>query len=95
MASKDLIVDDDYINSMGNYFLQQGEHIDSMINSYVSIMRTTKNKAISSGEVSKALGTYITYASKMNKQVGKISKNTKKLTKNFLSRIDAEDKYLF
>ncbi len=95
MAKKDLIIDDEYCKAMGAYFAKQGEQIDKLSADYVAILQEVKNKAIVSGDVSKALGTYITYAKKLNKQVGSISNVAKKQVDNFLSKVDAADKYLF
>lgn len=95
MAKKDLIIDDEYCKAMGAYFAKQGEQIDKLSADYVAILQEVKNKAIVSGDVSKALGTYITYARKLNKQVGNISTVAKKQVDNFLSKVDAADQYLF
>lgn len=54
-----------------------------------------KDKAITSGDVSKALGTYIAYAKKLNGQIGNISTIAKSHVTNFLTRVDTADKYLF
>ena len=95
MAKKDLIIDDEYCKIMGTYFAKQGEQIDKLSADYVAILQEVKNKAIVSGDVSKALGAYITYARKLNKQVGSISTVAKKQVDNFLSKVDAADQYLF
>lgn len=95
MAKKDLIIDDEYCKAMGAYFAKQGEQIDKLSADYVAILLEVKNKAIVSGDVSKALSAYITYARKLNKQVGSISTVAKKQVDNFLSKVDAADQYLF
>lgn len=95
MASNQLIVDDDYCRAMGEYFIKQGEHMDTVIAEYVSILQEIKNSAITSGDVSDALRTYISYAQKLNKQVGSISTIAKSHIENFLTRVDDADQYLF
>lgn len=95
MAKKNLIIDDEYCKAMGAYFTKQGEQIDKLSADYVAILQEVKNKAIVSGDVSKALGAYITYAGKLNKQVGNISTVAKKQIDSFLSKVDAADQYLF
>ena len=95
MASNELIIDDEYCKAMGTYFAKQGEEMDKLISDYIAILQEVKNKAITSGEVSKTLNTYITYVKKMNKQIGSISTSTKTQINNFLARVDSEDKYLF
>lgn len=95
MADNQLIIDDDYCNKMGDYFVKQGNHLDKVISQYVSILQDIKNKAIVSGDVSAALGAYITYAKKLNGQIGDISEITDTHITNFLSKVDSADRYLF
>lgn len=95
MASKNLIVDDDYCKAMGAYFEKQGEELDELVVEYISILQELKSKAIVKGDVSKALSTYISYVKKMKDKIGNISDSAKTQIDSFLERIDAEDKYLF
>lgn len=95
MATNELIVDDDYLKSMGTYFVKQGEQLDKLISEYISVLKEVKSKAIVSGDVATALNAYITYAEKLNKQIGNISTSAKKQIDNFVAKIDAADQYLF
>lgn len=95
MASNELIIDDDYCRAMGSFFTKQGEEIDSLVVDYISILQEVKSKGIMSGDVSSALSSYIDYVKKLNKKIGDISTSTKTQIDSFLSRVDAEDKYLF
>lgn len=95
MASKEIIIDDDYCRSMGQYFIKQGENMEKLISDYISILQTIKEKAITSGDVSKALETYITYAKKLKGQFSNISTISNTHVENFLKRIDEADQYLF
>ena len=95
MADKQLIIDDDFCNAMADYYVKQGEQLDKVISQYVTILQGIKDKAITSGDVSNALGTYITYANKLNGQIGNISTIAKSHVTNFLTRVDSADKYLF
>lgn len=95
MASNELIIDDEYCKAMGSYFKKQGEEMDKLTVEYIKILQEVKSKAITSGEVSKALSAYIGYVQKLNKKIGNISTSTKTQVDNFLARVDSEDKYLF
>lgn len=95
MATNELIVDDDYLKSMGTYFVKQGEQLDKLISEYISVLKEVKSKAIVSGDVANALNAYITYAEKLNKQIGNVSTSAKKQIDNFVAKIDAADQYLF
>lgn len=95
MASNELIIDDDYCRAMGDFFVKQGAELDQMISDYISILQDLKNKGIVSGDVSKALNSYINYVKKLNKQIGVVSTSNKTQINNFLTKVDQEDKYLF
>lgn len=95
MAGKELMIDDEYCNSMKTYFVEQGEFIDKRVAEYISILQNIRNNAITSGDVAKALSEYITYASELSKQVGNLSSIAKGHVDNFLSRVDSADQYLF
>lgn len=95
MASRELIIDDDYCRSMGTYFVQQGKQMDELTREYISILNEVKEKAIISGEVSDALSVYISYVEKLNDQIGKLSDSIKMQINQFLARVDSEDQYLF
>ena len=93
MASNDLIIDDDYCKSMQTYFMIQGEQLDKLISDYVVILKGINS--IVSGEVSKALSVYISYAQKLSEQFSDISSVAKIQINNFLTSVDNADQYLF
>lgn len=95
MADKQLIIDDDFCNALADYYVKQGEQLDKVISQYVTILQGVKDKAIISGDVSNALGTFITYANKLNGQICNISTIAESHVTNFLTRVDSADKYLF
>lgn len=95
MASKDLIIDDDFCKSMGTYFVKKGEEMDQMISDYISILQDVRNKGIVGGDVATALSSYISYASRLKKQIGNISSDVNSKINSFLARVDDADQYLF
>lgn len=95
MASNELIIDDEYCNLMGTYFVRQGEKMDQLAVEYVKILQDVKSKVITSGEVSQALSAYIRYAQKLNQKIGNISISVKTQIDSFLTQVDSEDQYLF
>lgn len=95
MASKDLIIDDDFCKAMGTYFVKKGEEMDQMVSDYISTLQDVRNKGIVSGDVATALSSYISYASRLKKQIGIISSDVNKQIDSFLARVDDADQYLF
>ena len=95
MASKDLVVDDECCKQMGNYFMKKGEELDQMISDYIAALQDVRNKGIISGDVAIELSSYISYASRLKKQIGTISSDVNKQINAFLTRVDDADQYLF
>ena len=95
MASNELIIDDDYCKAMGEYCQTQGKELDKIIKDYINILQNLKDKAITSGEGSNALNTYISHVRKLEGVLGGLSSPIKGEIIQFLSRVDGEDKYLF
>ena len=95
MASKELIIDDDFCKAMGTYFVKKGEEMDQMIADYIAALQNVRNKGIVSGDVATALSSYISYASRLKKQIGNISSDLNKKIDSFLTRVDDADQYLF
>lgn len=95
MASNELIVDDEYCKKMGDYFLKQGQQLDTFISQYISILKSVKQNAVKQGETADALAAYIKQAEKMNKQIGSISKSAQTYANSFVNQIDQADQFLF
>lgn len=95
MASNDLIIDDDFCESMGAYLVKKGEEMDQMIDSYISILQDVRDEGIVSGDVATSLSLYISYASQLKRQIGTILYDVKYKIYSFLARVDDADQYLF
>ena len=95
MASTELIVDDEYCKKMGAYFWTQGEQLDKCFNNYLNIIQQVQSSAVVSGETSNALAAYVSKAFLIKGQISIISQSAKELAEDFVTRVDAEDKYLF
>lgn len=95
MASKELIIDDEYCKQMGSYCVQKGEELDGMVNKYIEALTYARRHAIVGGDVAEALNIYIDYAACLKKEIGLISNDVNKQITDYLSRVDEADKYLF
>jgi hypothetical protein len=95
MASNQLIIDEDYWRDMASFFERQGKNYESMIQEYVQTLKTIRDSAIIDGAVSAALSEFITYAEKLENQIGSLSTRAKSAVNQFLADIDAKDQYQF
>lgn len=93
MAKKDLIVDDDYCNTLAKYFESRGAHIEYVLNEYLTILNDIKEKGIQEGEVSKTLETYISYCKKMQNRINQISSIAHTQTISFVNKIKDIDHF--
>lgn len=95
MASKDLIIDDEYCSSISGYVEREGNNIESLLNFYIASLNEIRQKAILEGDVANALSVYIEYANRLTNRFGILSTNIKIQISNFLKSVDETDKYLF
>lgn len=95
MAGSSLKIDDDYCKTMGQFFVQQGNNIESFLNEYIAILESINKTSIQKGEVAGALNSYIRYAKKIRGQINYISNNARNQVTTFLNRVDFADQYLF
>lgn len=96
MASNELIVDDEYIKSMGNFFFKMGNTIiDKMIEDYISKLQEIKDSAIKEGEIADSLEAYIASAQALKDRAGEMGSELDDLTGYFITDIDNADQYLF
>ena len=95
MASKDLIIDDEYCSSVSGYVDREGNNIESLLNFYIAALNEIRQKAILEGDVANALSAYIGYATRLKGRFRILSTSTKIQISNYLEAIDEADKYLF
>lgn len=95
MASKELIIDDEFCNKMGAYLINQGDLLDQVTASYVSILQDVRENGIVGGETAESLSKFIDYATEFKEKMKPISNRTKSKITAFLSNVDAADSYLF
>lgn len=75
--------------------MKKGEELDQMISDYIAALQDVRKKGIISGDVAIELSSYISYASRLKKQIGTISSDVNKQINAFLTRVDDADQYLF
>lgn len=93
MAKKDLIIDDDYCNTLAKYFKSRGAHIEYVLNEYLMILKDIKENGIQEGEVSKTLEAYTNYCKKMQNKVNQISSTANTQIISFVNKIQDIDHF--
>lgn len=95
MAERSLKIDDDYCLAVAKYYSKQGTYLDECVKQYITILQGIRKDAIKGGDVARALDVYISYAKKLENQIGKISANAQQQANNFIKAVDNADQYLF
>ena len=95
MPDTELIIDEDYINEMAEYFETQGKQLQNMVDSYIAIMKRVVEEGIVKGETSDALMTFLAYAEKLNRVIASTSKEIRDSVMNYLEEMDVQDQYLY
>lgn len=91
-SAKPVETDTNFLSNFSYFIKGLSEFEADKVESYINHINSD---IVTSGDVSNALSSYINYVKKLNKKIGSISTSTKTQIENFLSRVDAEDQYLF
>lgn len=95
MVLNPCVIDDEEINALRLYVLQQGTRLDQMVSRYVSILKTVKSIAIMEGTASDSLQAFIGYAEELQTQIGLISTDAHTQLLDFQARVSEADQYSF
>lgn len=95
MYNTELMVDDDYINGMAEYFEKQGKQLQCMADSYMEFMKRITEEGIVEGETADALKSFLGYAEKLKRVISVTSAEMRDSVMNYLEEIDEQDQYLY
>lgn len=95
MQDTELIIDEEYINGMAEYFEKQGKQLQQMADSYINTMTRVVKEGVVMGETSESLNTFLEYAQKLNQVIGSTAIQVRISTMNYLEEIDTQDQYLY
>ena len=99
MASSELVIDENYCQAIGSFYKQQEEAMDNLLSAYLSVLNDVKNGGIISGDASDQLSSFLFRIERVRKiwtQSGMmLSECTQKMIAQFLSKVDAEDDFIF
>ncbi len=90
-----VIVDDNYINEMAEYFERQGKQLQGMIDSYIDAIRRVTENGIVQGDTADRLKSYLEYAEKLKQVVLEVSTETRDLAGSYLEEICEQDQYQY
>lgn len=95
MQDTELIIDEEYINEMAEYFEKQGKQLQKMADSYINTMTRVVKEGVVMGKTSESLKTFLQYAQKLNQVILSTALQVRNSTMNYLEEIDTQDQYLY
>lgn len=95
MHYTELVIDDNYINEVAEYFETQGKQLQRMVDSYIAALKRVTEEGVVEGETSDALKSFLEYAEKLNQVVSATSVEVRDTVMNYLEEIDTQDQYLY
>lgn len=90
-----LIIDDDYVTTVGLLCKNRGNELESILDTYMLILQEIEDEALTAGEISTTLNEYRSCVELLNDQIDSISKDIKTMCNNFISAVNVADDYLF
>lgn len=95
MHYTELVIDDNYINEVAEYFETQGKNLQRMVDSYIAALKRVTEEGVVEGETSDALKSFLEYAEKLNQVISSTSVEVRDTVMNYLEEIDTQDQYLY
>lgn len=95
MHYTELVIDDNYINEVAEYFETQGKQLQRKVDSYIAALKRVTEEGVVEGETSDALKSFLEYAEKLNQVVSATSVEVRDTVMNYLEEIDTQDQYLY
>ena len=91
----DLIINDDYVVSVGDTCCRRAASLEAILDEYISILKTINDTAIQEGEMSVAVNAYVLCAQQLEGQIQTISSDMKRICNCMIDAVDKADSYLF
>lgn len=91
----DLVIDDDYVKSVGKSCGNRGGSLDKILKSYLDILKDIRKCAVLQGETANALDAYIGCVLQLTGQLKTISENVFSASNSFIVEVDRADDFLF
>ncbi len=93
--ANELIVSDDYIEEMSEFFLNQGQNLENMLDQYLTAVSVICSTNITSGRIHDGLEAYRNAGKSLNGELKMLSTVVSQTLNNFINEIDEVDKYLY
>lgn len=90
----DVIIEDEYIEQMGEYLSKEAEDIEEKIIQYIAILNGICTKGITKGETAKALAEFKEQAEVL-KGIAEYGHTARRYCINYISRVDEADGDLY
>lgn len=90
-----IVVDDEYVQSMKTYVETYGELFETYYERYIGIMKTFNETGVMEGAAADAIGKYVLAATALKGRINDLSKLYAQTLEDYLADIDVADSYLY
>ena len=91
----DLIINDDYVISVGDACCKRASSLEAVLNEYILILKSINDTAIQEGEISEAVNAFVSCAQLIEGRTQAISSDMKRICNCMIDAVDEADSYLF
>lgn len=92
---ENLVIDDDYVQDVGDVCARRGRELEEILSSYLEILDVIKSEALIEGDISLALEAFNECAAALSGQIEKISSQIQDVCGAFIVEVNDADSYLF
>ena len=90
----DLIIEDEYVQQMGEYLCEEAQFIHKLLREYITILKNVCEDGITEGKTARALAEFVSQAEQI-KGIDEIGNAAKRFCKNYINQIDSADGDLY
>ncbi|WEV59025.1 hypothetical protein OZX67_00085 [Bifidobacterium sp. ESL0728] len=95
-----LVIDDSYVNKVGNSCNSEGGSVDSLFENYVDILQFVADEGVPAGQFHDAIVAFKNvvsslYGNSQSRRLQSIGKSFSTATDNFISQVKNDDKPLY
>ena len=91
----DIIIDDVYVEEIGNFINRQGERFEAFLSEYITILVRVTMEGVKGGRTKESLLQYVELAQQLKGTVGSVSEMGLSISQSYLEDIDAADNFLY
>ena len=91
----DIVICDEFVNKTGTWIAEETKKMETALDIYLNIMQDISATGIIEGDTAEALKLFISTAEILKGKFSNMGQCTEQACKNFISKVDDADQYLY